>query len=48
MIDNHPISDINEIRKHIGVCAQFDILWDELTAEDHLRMFARLKGIPKV
>lgn len=48
IIDNHSISDINEIRKHIGVCSQFDILWNELTAEQHLYMFARLKGIPEV
>lgn len=47
IIDNHSISDINEIRKHIGVCSQFDILWNELTAEQHLYMFARLKGIPE-
>ena len=45
-IDNIPISNINEIRKHIGVCSQFDILWNELTAEEHLSMFGRLKGIP--
>ena len=24
--------DLNEIRKYIGVCSQFDILWGELTA----------------
>jgi ATP-binding cassette, subfamily A (ABC1), member 3 len=28
IIDNTPISNINEIRKHIGVCSQFDILWN--------------------
>ena len=32
IIDNTPISNIDEIRKHIGVCSQFDILWNELTA----------------
>jgi ABC-type multidrug transport system ATPase subunit len=45
IIDRNPIADIDEIRKHIGVCSQFDILWSELTAEQHLYMFARLKGI---
>ena len=28
IIDNTPISNIDEIRKHIGVCSQFDILWN--------------------
>lgn len=30
----------------MGVCPQFDILWDELTAEEHLTMYCMLKGIP--
>jgi len=29
----------------IGVCPQFDILWPELTVEEHLFFYARLKGI---
>lgn len=29
----------------IGVCPQFDILWDNLTVEEHLLFYARLKGI---
>lgn len=31
----------------MGVCPQFDILWDELTAEEHLEMYCMLKGVPK-
>lgn len=46
IINRESISNIDEIRKHIGLCAQFDILWNEITAEQHLEMFARLKGIP--
>ena len=46
MIERNTISNIDEIRKHIGVCSQFDILWSELTAE-HLYIFARLKGVPE-
>lgn len=38
--------NIVEIRKIIGVCPQFDILWDELTAGEHIEMFLRLKGLP--
>lgn len=29
----------------MGVCPQFDILWDELTAGEHLHLFCMLKGI---
>lgn len=34
------------IRRIIGVCPQFDILWDRLSGEEHLRLFALLKGLP--
>jgi hypothetical protein len=27
------------------VCPQHDILWNELTAREHLRIFAQLKGV---
>lgn len=47
VINNSNIGNIGEVRKHIGVCPQFDILWGELTAEEHLKLFGRLKGIPK-
>lgn len=32
-------------RKFTGVCPQHDILWKELTAREHLRIFGRLKGM---
>ncbi|KAH8487102.1 hypothetical protein H0E87_025902 [Populus deltoides] len=34
------------IRKIIGVCPQFDILWDALSGEEHLELFASIKGLP--
>lgn len=37
--------DMDSIRQIMGVCPQFDILWEELTAAEHLKMFAKLKGI---
>lgn len=30
----------------MGICPQFNILWDDLTVEEHLYFYARLKGIP--
>lgn len=29
----------------MGVCPQFDLLWPELTVEEHLFFYARLKGV---
>lgn len=34
-----------EVRQMLGVCPQHDILWEELTALDHLLLFAQLKGM---
>ncbi|KAJ3274372.1 hypothetical protein HDV01_002976 [Terramyces sp. JEL0728] len=31
--------------RSIGVCPQFDILWNDLSIEEHLFFYARLKGI---
>lgn len=39
--------DLEEIRNIIGVVPQFDILWDNLTAEEHMRMFCKIKGVPE-
>jgi ABC-type multidrug transport system ATPase subunit len=35
------------IRSKMGVCPQFDLLWELLTAEEHLELFGRIKGIPE-
>ncbi|XP_010547807.1 PREDICTED: ABC transporter A family member 2 [Tarenaya hassleriana] len=37
---------MSNIRKIIGVCPQFDILWDALSGEEHLHLFASIKGLP--
>jgi len=34
-----------EIQKVLGVCPQFDILWDDLTVREHLLLYARIKGV---
>lgn len=38
--------DISAVQKAIGVCPQFDIFYPELTTEDHILYYARLKGYP--
>ncbi|KAI8528925.1 hypothetical protein RHMOL_Rhmol12G0185900 [Rhododendron molle] len=37
---------MTNIRRIIGVCPQFDILWDALSAQEHLHLFANIKGLP--
>src|SRR5689334_9927413 len=41
------LTDMDEIRRFTGVCPQHDILWNELTAEEHLQIFAEFKGLSK-
>ncbi|KAI9142740.1 hypothetical protein BKA69DRAFT_1066182 [Paraphysoderma sedebokerense] len=33
------------IQRSLGVCLQFDVLWEELTVHEHLEMFAAIKGL---
>ena len=33
------------VQLNIGVCPQFDILWEIMTVEEHLLFYARLKGV---
>ncbi|CAH9126173.1 unnamed protein product [Cuscuta epithymum] len=37
---------MSSIRQMTGVCPQFDILWDELSGQEHLQLFASIKGLP--
>ncbi|QDZ20369.1 P-loop-containing nucleoside triphosphate hydrolase [Chloropicon primus] len=37
--------DLQEVQNLIGVSPQFDCLWGELTALEHLRIYAAVKGI---
>lgn len=36
---------MSNIRRLIGVCPQFDILWDTLSGQEHLQLFASIKGL---
>lgn len=36
---------MDEIRKNLGVCPQHDVLFPDLTVEEHLVMFAAFKGM---
>lgn len=37
-------NNMSEVRKMLGVCPQHDVLFDYLTPQDHLRLFAAFKG----
>ncbi len=38
-------ADLVELRKNIGICPQEDILYDLLNCEEHLELYAKLKGV---
>ncbi|XP_031098016.1 ABC transporter A family member 1 [Ipomoea triloba] len=39
------LTDMDEIRKSLGVCPQYDILFSELTVKEHLEIFGNIKGV---
>eukprot|EP00931_Biecheleriopsis_adriatica_P087374 TRINITY_DN61860_c0_g1_i1.p1 TRINITY_DN61860_c0_g1~~TRINITY_DN61860_c0_g1_i1.p1 ORF type:complete len:2265 (+),score=447.26 TRINITY_DN61860_c0_g1_i1:78-6872(+) len=41
------IENPQEVVRLLGVCPQHDVLWEELTCEEHLRLFAGFKGVPR-
>ncbi|XP_039428807.1 phospholipid-transporting ATPase ABCA3-like [Culex pipiens pallens] len=47
-LSGHDIrTDIEGVRQSLGLCPQHNVLFDELTVSEHLRFFARLKGVPR-
>eukprot|EP01062_Namystynia_karyoxenos_P077645 TRINITY_DN785_c0_g1_i6.p1 TRINITY_DN785_c0_g1~~TRINITY_DN785_c0_g1_i6.p1 ORF type:complete len:1691 (+),score=484.16 TRINITY_DN785_c0_g1_i6:971-6043(+) len=39
--------DPEQVHRRLGVCPQFDAVWDDLTVQQHLQLFAVLKGCPR-
>jgi len=39
------VREQDQVYRHVGICPQHEILWPDLTPEEHLLFFARLKGI---
>ena len=39
------MNDLDTIKSMLGVCPQHDVLWEELTAREHMLLFAQLKDI---
>lgn len=40
-------TDIDLVRKSLGMCPQYNVLFDQLTVEDHLWFYSSLKGMEK-
>ncbi|KAG0299917.1 ATP-binding cassette sub- A member 1, partial [Dissophora globulifera] len=40
-------SEMAQIRSMMGVCPQHDILFGDMTAEEHIQLYAGLKNVPK-
>jgi ABC-type multidrug transport system ATPase subunit len=38
-------TDVSRVQASLGYCPQHDLQWPELTAREHLQLFARLKGL---
>ena len=38
---------IDEVRQSLGVCPQHDLLFDDLTVVEHIKMYGELKGVPR-
>lgn len=43
---NSLLTDTDQVRKSIGLCQQFDVLFDELTPRQHLKLTCDIKDVP--
>ena len=46
--DKEVHENLAQVQRGIGFCPQFDLLWPRLTGEEHLRIYAKLRGIADV
>lgn len=37
-------TNIDDVRKELGVCMQYDVLFDHLTSEEHLLLYGQIKA----
>ena len=44
-IANFPISNQLQCRRYVGYCPQFDAIFELLTAAEHLKFYAMIKGL---
>ena len=41
------VEDIDAVRQSLGLCQQFDVLYDVLTVREHLEIVCELKNVPE-
>ncbi|OMH83116.1 ABC transporter A family member 1 [Zancudomyces culisetae] len=46
LLYDYPLGDQRSLRRIFGICPQHDILFDELSAVEHIKLYAGLKNIP--
>lgn len=39
--------DLDNIRNNLGICSQRDVVYGDLTFEEHLRFMANVKCVPE-
>ena len=39
------LTNIVKVQEMIGYCPQFDLLWNDLSVEEHLYFYSRLKNV---
>jgi ABC-type multidrug transport system ATPase subunit len=45
-VNGHSITrDRSAARRNLGICMQQNVIWDDISVEDHLFIFARLRGL---
>lgn len=37
-------TNIDDVRKELGVCMQYDVLFDHLTTQEHLLLYGQIKA----
>ena len=43
---NTSVTDnLDAVRSHIGFCPQTNVIWENLTAREHIEMMSALKGV---
>ncbi|XP_058515523.1 ATP-binding cassette sub-family A member 2 isoform X1 [Ochotona princeps] len=46
-VNGHSVlRELLQVQQSVGYCPQFDALFDELTAREHLQLYTRLRGVP--
>ena len=49
LVNGYSISrSTSKARRNLGICTQKDVIWDDITLEEHLYLFSKLRGCKKI